>query len=703
MQKTSPQLMTALALCAVIVVALTTRAGLAAAEPSTAQQLSLQPIAEDKAWRAYDESPTTDVVHPTRVLGVTGNVGNPSGLADPTGAQTTTLTYAAGGTKPSLVLDYGQEVEGKPTFTVAKTTGAGIDTQYSETLANLGNDQAISVLLFISGDPIRSETFHPSAPGVVTSSLIQGGERYEEVTLSAPGTVTLRSAGISFTAPRDTPSVIAGHFLSSDDTLNRAWWAGAYTLSLNQLAPGTPVLPGAVNKLHLIMDGAKRDRAVWSGDHAISDLTDYYVSDPAYARDSLALFLTHPATVAGEAVPAVGLMALPGPLPGACSPNPLTGNLCVSWSASYSIAVIPAVWNYYLYTGDLSFVRAHWAAVARQMAWDAQQVDANGLFRVTSADGEDWNVEKTSGELTYVNALYVQALRSASQLATALGLSSQASKWAAAAHAVTTAVNANLWNPSTGVYDTSTALRGSVVQDANVTAILAGVASAQQAASILGVLPVRLATPYGLATVGTDPAPAGYIRVVSPYMGSFNVLADFASGNSDAALRLIRQEWGYMLSQDPGGVTWERIQPDGVPAGGLLADSTAHAWSTGPTSALSRYVVGIAPTTPGYARWSVAPQTSGLVWAQGVSPTPHGPISVRWARTTRSFHLTVQAPAGTSGAVSVPLIDASADIARNGKIVWSNGSPRAGVDAHRVGDAIVFTEGSVPTTFAETS
>jgi alpha-L-rhamnosidase len=674
-----------------------------AATPQSAQRLSRRPIAERPGWRRYDEAPGVPVVRPARVLEVTGNVSDPQALTNPGAGQTTTLTDTPGGTAPSLILDYGQNVGGFPEFDVA--SGAGqVQTSYSETLRNVGNDGATSVTLFQSGNGARSDSFNVLGAGTVKAPMVSGGERYEKVTLSTPGTVTLRSAGIDFSPLRETPSLMAGHFLSSDGLLNRIWYAGAYTLNLNQLMPGTYVADGGVNRLHLLLDGAKRDRAVWSGDQAISDLTDYYVSDPVYARDSLSLFLTHPATTANFLQLAEGVMSQPGPLPGACTPNPsIQNDGCVTWSASYSVVVIPALYNYYLYAGDLGFVRDHWQAVLRQMQWDAQQVDSNGLFSVNSNNADDWNLESPTGEITYVNAVYVEALQSAAKLASALGDTADAKRWAAAAVAVKDAVNRRLWDQKTGVYDASNSIRGAVVQDANVIAILSGIASPRRARGIVNVLRRALATPYG-PIVATANA-SGYIRDISPYMGSFNVLADFAAGSERGALALMRQEWGFMISHDPGGVDWERIQPDGVPAGTsgslMLADSSAHAWSTGPTAALSEFVLGVAPAAPGYGRWTIAPHPGGLRWAQGTVPTPHGSISVRWRRPERRrFVLTIAAPRGTSGTVAVPLLDRRGTIARSGRVLWTRGHALRGVRARRAGSAVVFAQAAGATTYA---
>ncbi len=663
-----------------------------------AEQLSRRPVVESPAWRAYDEAPSVSVVRPVRVLAVTGPVTNPRGLVG--GGGVTTLTDAPGAPAPSLVLDYGQEVAGLATFDVAATSGARFTATYSEALDNLGSDGAASIAVFKSGTVDRTDTFAPSGSGAVTAPVIQGGERYERVTLTTPGSVTLRSAGIRFTALRQTPALMRGHFLSSDHLLNRIWYAGAYTLNLNQMTPGTVVTPGQVDRAHLILDGAKRDRAVWSGDHLISDLTDFYVSDPAYAADSDALLLDHPFASAGNLQAVRGAMSQPGPLAGVCGPVQ-TDVTCFTWSASYSIALMPAVYDLYLYTGDLDFVRAHWPAVTRQMAWDARLVDRNGLIAVKQADSSSWNLENVNGELTYVNALYVEALEAAAKLARALGHRSQASAWSRAATRVRRTINARLWDRHTGVYDADTAQRGSVVQDANVTAILAGIPSVARARSIVTVMKRRLAGGFGPLTT-SRPQPAGYTRLTSPYMSGFHVLAAFTAGQTDDALAIIRQEWGHMVNGDPGGVDWERIENDGRLAPGAIADSAAHAWSTGPTPALSQYVLGIRPLAPGFRTWIVAPQAGDLGWAQGTAPTPEGVIASRWRRGSgrRSFELTVVAPRQTSGEVDVPLLGRSRAIALDGRIVWTGVRPTAGVRARAIGAAIAFMGISGRHTFA---
>ena len=111
-----------------------------------ALRLSRHPVAVSNAWRRYDEAPVHALIRPVRVLRVTGAVSNPMALTA-SGSGRTTLTYSPGGTAPSLVLDYGQDVGGRAMFEVTATSGTTITATYSETLANLGNDGALNTTL----------------------------------------------------------------------------------------------------------------------------------------------------------------------------------------------------------------------------------------------------------------------------------------------------------------------------------------------------------------------------------------------------------------------------------------------------------------------------------------------------------------------------------------------------------------------------
>jgi hypothetical protein len=643
--------------------------------------------AAHKSWRSYVETPSSATVTPVRIARVSGDVAGAQALLHPDGHQTATMTYSQGGAQPEIVLDFGKEVGGILRFDVGSFSGNPVlEADYAEQLAHITDGTEGAQAFSRSGDPRRTDQFPISSSGAVTSQYgIQGGERYLRLTLSRPGTVALHSAAIDFTAYREP---LRGYFLSSDDLLNRIWYAGAYTLNLSQLVPGTTDQPGAQYDNPAILDGAKRDRAIWSGDLAVAGPTTYYTSDPAYMRASLQTIGEHPATVATFPVPTAGSEEQPGPLPGQCSPATQGGSGCTTYSATYSMVFVPELYDYYLFTGDIDFLHQEWASVQRQMAWDAQQVDSNGLFSVTQATGWDWNVGQTSGELSYVNAVYYQALIDAAKLADVLRDPSAATFRAEAAK-IRQAVNTQLWDAKLGIYDANTSERGVVVQDANVYPVLTGIAPPQRGPAIMRTVARELASRYGTLDV-PSPAPSQYSQIISPYIGSFQLAADFEVGRPALALALMRTEWGHMVRGDPGGTTWEKIHPDGSLLG---SDSAAHAWGTGPTWALSRYVLGAAPAAAGFARWSVAPQPGDLAWAQGSVPTPHGALAVRWRRGARgrSFTLAVRAPSGTSGDVAVPLLGSKRTITRDGAVAWRHGKASRGISARRVGNAIVFS------------
>jgi hypothetical protein len=98
-----------------------------------------------------------------------------------------------------------------------------------------------------------------------------------------------------------------------------------------------------------------------------------------------------------------------------------------------------------------------------------------------------------------------------------------------------------------------------------------------------------------------------------------------------------------MLHNGPG-TTWETIGPYGGPP---VNHSWAHGWSSGAAPALTEYVLGLRPTSPGFATFVVEPHPGPAIWARGSVATPKGPIRVEWTRNFgNTFDITVDAPAG---------------------------------------------------------
>lgn len=214
-------------------------------------------LAESTGWESYVPAPARPFVTPVAVASVAGDVRDPQPLVR--GSGTTTLTMAPGGPAPVLLLDYGREVGGVPHFQATAVTGTPtLHAAYSESRrwADESGDGATVFPQHQALDPKRADDYPVTRPGPIDNGLLQGGQRYQYLTLTTPGSITLSSAGIRFTPYRAGPQQYQGWFLSSDETLNRIWYAGAYTAQLNMVPAGSP--DGGPRPV--IFDGAKRDR-----------------------------------------------------------------------------------------------------------------------------------------------------------------------------------------------------------------------------------------------------------------------------------------------------------------------------------------------------------------------------------------------------------------------------------------------------------
>lgn len=638
----------------------------------------------DGRWRRYVEGPPDPNVRPVSIVSTSGDVRNADALLHP-GHGAATLTRASAETgSTDILLDYGKDVGGLPYFVVTGEVGSpNLHVSYSEggqyADQPSGDTDPTTGIPRPGEDPHRYDDYTVSAPGTISASLIQGGERYERISLTTPGTLTLRAAGIHFMAYDATPGKYQGWFLSSDDTLNRIWYAGAYTTQLNMIPANTP--DGGPQPV--IFDGAKRDRLVWVGDIAqdVPTIADSLGSNGAdYVTGSLAIFGANPPASIFGAPPAP-----PGEIGGLAFP---TGTV-YQYSDSYSMYYVSDIASYYEHSGDLAFVRKEWPAIQGELTFNAANVDpSSGLFITNppSPGGLDWDLYDGPkiGGVTEFNALYYHDLMVGAEMARALGDDDQADTYASQAAALRQAINTNLYDASTGVYDISTEKRGSIAEDANVAAVLYGIAGPERVPEILSKLK-QLWIPTGSEPFTSD---TGYSTLVSPFINGFDVQARFASGDTADAYVLLRRVWGQMVA--PGdqytGAFWENYTPSGAVSNGSI--SLAHGWSSGATSALSEYVLGIRPLTAGFATWTVAPQPGDLRWAAGQMPTPHGPITVAWQREHRRFELSVSAPAGTSGTVAVPT-GSDATVLVNGHPIRID-SHASGYRAQRRGDSTVL-------------
>ncbi len=645
------------------------------------------------AWQRYTVGPTTAIARPVRIVSTSGQIENAAALLTSGTGKSATLTRTANESGPTnIVLDYGIDVGGLPTIDVTAASGSPqLRASYSESLPYLSIDGDHGPSH--SADPHRYDSYTVNEPGTITNAYVQGGERYQMISLTTPGAVALRAVGIKIGFYNKGADSYRGHFLCSDEELNKIWYACTYTLQTNMLPigsiaaptisrhnnaspaphPGFDLLPS--NRIPVVVDGAKRDRSVWSGDLAVQGLVIYYSTGATeYMRQSLRLLGSYGA--------ADGRVSTNLPSEWPVGAGPTADSEARIYSANYTLWWAAALADYYLYTGDKEFLKEEWPILTKELDWSARQLASDGLFVTDQKHGHDWDYYDGPkvGAVTGYNALYFHVLINSAGLADDLGQDIQARKYRAEAASLKRAINARLFNSQTGLFDASDIERGGIAQDANVFATAFGLVPEDKAENILAKLKQSLWTTYGPRPF-SDPK---YKTYISPYVTGFELLARLRANDIGNAFHLMSTLWGTMIA--PGdfnsGAIWEAVSLDGKPGLGK-STSLAHGWGAMPAAALSSLVLGIQPVSAGYATWKIQPHPGDLQWAEGRAPTPKGPIDIAWAnaRKTSQFALHVSTPPDTSGEIDVPVFGARVIVSVNGRMVW-NGEKANDFAAH---------------------
>jgi alpha-L-rhamnosidase len=629
---------------------------------------------------------------------------------------TLTSGLSAAHASGTAVQDLGTGIAFTPALTSAHAAGAVVlDLGTGVTLASpLKQAHAVGapvtgITPALTGDrngfngvgvaPSRADTFTLSGPGTVgnPANQIQGGERFQAITLTTPGTVEVSSVGIHFRHPNASSVDYVGHFLSSDEALNRVWYQGVYTNDTNMVPIGA--VPNQT--IPVILDGAKRDRRPWIGDLSVQGRT---------AFDSLGFGAKGSDYIKGAIQQFGATQAADGSIFGHIGDWTISPPGGGFYSASYSMYFVLDLASYYLYSGDAAFAESQYQTMKNQLAYNRTLVDpASGLLITGSGDGRDWDFYDGGkpGAVTAYNAIYYKALTDAARLAGELAQRDPANPsaatwkadtatWSTQAAALKERINAILFDRTRGVYkladrDNDTHPGTAVPQDANAEAITFSLAPAGTEAGILGYLRSNLWGQFGPQPFSPD---ANYSTIISPFVSGMEVDARFAAGDTAGALALIHNMWDQMtVKRGPyyTGALWEKLNKDGTDVDANA--SLSHGWASGPVSSLTGYVLGAQPTTAGYKTWIIAPQPGELKWAQGRVPTPSGSLASRWRRGHRnsSFTLTIGAPRGTSGAVVVPELGRARTITMDGRVVWQSGAPSPGVTAVKRDGAVEFS------------
>src|SRR5256714_10164 len=366
----------------------------------------------------------------------------------------------------------------------------------------------------------------------------------------------------------------------------------------------------------------------------------------------------------------------------------------------------PAAYANYFYSSD-NLLNRIWYAGAYTVQMN---IIASNQGRIWPPPPSEWDNSATvgvgnsvlvdgakRGETIQPNAWLSAALPGGASLATVRGATARQNSSASRAAALKPAANARLWDANVGMYrDNPTS--SLYPQDGNSLAVWFGLTdSPDKSTSIVQRLSTRWNT-FG----ATTPEWGGGVH---PYPGGMEVHAHFVANDDFTALAQIRRTWGYMLDSPIGtrSTFWEGINADGSLAYSPPFMSLSHGWSSGPTSALTFYVLGTAPETQ-VGQYRFVPHPGDLTSAEGRITLPQGQVNAAWSRNPAAGTYTARltSPGGTTGRIGVPkLIGTNVSVSVNGTVVWSNGTftPRPGIGGATQDSNYVYLTGVVPGTY----
>ncbi|KAF8060784.1 glycoside hydrolase family 78 protein [Lyophyllum atratum] len=610
-------------------------------------------------WDAFNYAPSSRNVRPTAVHSVHGRVQGSDRLVAPRGGSAT-LT----GNGSYLVLDFGQEVGGTTSLTIDKAmpnSALSLSfTESSEFISPINSDDSCHSVATMDSDGVQRLP-SPLAIGTFTQTLGQqrGGFKYLTIVSNSDAPVTISNVTVHTTwMPHwDDLRAYTGYFFARDPEfhdpqfLTKLWYAGAYTVQTNTIdshqarQQPCPSPHGWANNASggpvegpILVDGAKRDRNIWPGDMGISSHTELVaLNDLLPTKNALAVMFS-------TQDPVTGSLQYSGP-----PINARGSDTYISWS-------LIGTHNYFLYTGDLDFVRSVWGNYTKALAFLEGQVDSTGLMNVPQAFANDWGRDNGQGYNSAANAVMYRSLVTAADLAAHLGLGDLASAYSSNATSLKSAYNRLLWDNTTGMFrdNPTTTL---IPQDGNSLAVLFNVTESPAQNEAIS---------EGLTNFWTDIGPLSpeLNDTIIPFVGGFEVQAHFIAGQGERALDLLRRGWGYMLYTD---ISVQSSLLEGFTRNGSLGyraaagydfdhsyTSHSHGWATGPTPAMTFFVLGLTLTSPQGATWSVAPVLSGLEAAEGGLETGLGWFGVKWKTNDNVLTLRLDVPAGTQGIVKVP-------------------------------------------------
>jgi len=554
------------------------------------------PGLEEAAWYLKHLSVPPVTIETLSGLSVRLTPASPGGVS--------VAAVAAGDAPASLRVDFGKEIAGR--LLLQGTPGTAVHVTTGETLAELTHAEP-----GLDNSGPYDLTLTVGSPATTPYSAF----RYALLSFPSRQAATLTQVACDH---KYYPVAYRGSFDCSDPLLTKIWYAGAYTAHLCMQED--------------IWDAPKRDRGLWGGDLHVTGATINAVFGDTFLMEHSICRL--PATAVGGAddpkQPVSDINGLPG--------------YTASWFCTLA--------DFYRCSGDKAFLRTQHQSLLALLAFQQTEFDAGHLF---TNPGKKWSFVDWAPDFILdsppshmaIDLFDVKGVREAVFLLRALGDTANAGKYGAWAQTLTEAARKSYPDPATGTY-------GSRLQT-NAMAVYSGVATPAQrqaiCAHILQAGSPAWTPPPPLSVSSTAAYP------ISPYYGSYVLRAFGDLGRQQDGLDFIRRYWGAMMARGTTAL-WEQFDP-AMPAdmsrilGWTPYLSFSHGWSTGPTSFLSEWVLGVRSTSGGMKTVEIVPFLGDLNWISGAVPAPQGIIGVKAAKIAGGESVTLTLPAGIDAEVGL--------------------------------------------------
>ena len=334
-----------------------------------------------------------------------------------------------------------------------------------------------------------------------------------------------------------------------------------------------------------------------------------------------------------------------------------------TWPTEWFLHSVLIAWADYLYSGDDASLRLCYDELKPKALVELERPDGlistvtpkpspvvlaaiHASGRPPVSDIVDWPGGERDGYQmvpvnTVVNCFHYRALTEMARIADATGHAADAADYRARAQKTAAAINARLFDPTTGLY-------------------LDGEGSTHSALHA-SLFPLA----FGLVPPARVPAVVAFLKsrgmACSVYGAQYLMDALYAAGEGDYALYLMLapgdRSWRYMAADSGATITTEAWAQHYKPN-----QDWNHAWGAAPANVIPRLLMGITPTEPGFRTLRIRPQPGALTQASLDLPTIRGTVHADFTHPPSpgghssggAFTLHVRLPANTHAEVCVP-------------------------------------------------